>query len=172
MLLGLIAGNRTGINGIAVYVMVYTFMNLGAFLVLVALRRGNIIGDDLEDINGLMHKSPGYAVLMLIFLLSLAGIPPTAGFLGKYYIFLSLIQTGHYALAVIATLYVAVAIYYYFKIVRAMFVRESTEPAPLALSAGLRMALGVSGLATLAIGVYPEPFLHLVGQASGLPFLR
>ena len=64
-----------------------------------------------------MHKSPGYAVLMLIFLLSLAGIPPTAGFLGKYYIFLALIQTGHYALAVIATLYVAVAIYYYFKIV-------------------------------------------------------
>jgi NADH-quinone oxidoreductase subunit N len=172
MLLGLIAGNQTGINGIAVYIMVYTFMNLGAFLVLVALRRGNIIGDDLEDINGLMHKSPGYAVLMLIFLLSLAGIPPTAGFLGKYYIFLSLIQTGHYVLAVIATLYVAVAIYYYFKIVRAMFVRESAEPAPLALSAGLRMALGISGFATLAIGIYPEPFLRLVGQASSLPILR
>jgi NADH-quinone oxidoreductase subunit N len=171
MLLGLIAGNQTGINGIAVYVMVYTFMNLGAFLVLVALRRGNIIGDDLEDINGLMHKSPGYAVLMLIFLLSLAGIPPTAGFLGKYYIFLSLIQTGHYVLAVIATLYVAVAIYYYFKIVRAMFVRESTEPAPLALTAGLRMALGVSGFATLVIGLYPEPFLRFVGQA-GLSYLR
>jgi NADH-quinone oxidoreductase subunit N len=172
MLLGLIAGNQTGINGVAVYVMVYTFMNLGAFLVLVALRRANIVGDDLEDISGLMHKSPGYAVLMLIFLLSLAGIPPTAGFLGKYYIFLSLIQTGHYVLAVIATLYVAVAIYYYFKIVRAMFVQESTEKAPLALTAGLRMALGVSGLATLIIGVYPEPFLRLVGQASGLSFLR
>src|SRR5690348_15791676 len=116
MLLGLIAGNDTGIKGIAVYVMVYTFMNLGAFLVVVALRRQNIIGEDLDDIAGLMHKSPGYAVLMLIFLLSLAGIPPTAGFLGKYYIFLSLIQSGHYTLAIIATLYVAVAIYYYFKI--------------------------------------------------------
>src|SRR5690348_3129259 len=116
MLLGLIAGNETGIKGIAVYVMVYTFMNLGAFTVLVALRRANIIGEDMDDIAGLMQKSPGYAILMLIFLLSLAGIPPTAGFLGKYYIFLSLIQTGHYALAVIATLYVAVAIYYYFKI--------------------------------------------------------
>ena len=102
MLLGLIAGNDTGINGIAVYVMVYTFMNLGAFLVIVALRRKNIIGEDLDDIAGLMHKSPGYAVLMLIFLLSLAGIPPTAGFLGKYYIFLSLIETRHYTLAVIA----------------------------------------------------------------------
>jgi NADH-quinone oxidoreductase subunit N len=161
MLLGLIAGNETGIKGIAVYVLVYTFMNLGAFLVLVALRRANIIGEDLDDIAGLMHKSPGYAVLMLIFLLSLAGIPPTAGFLGKYYIFLSLIQTGHYTLAIIGTLYVAVAIYYYFKIVRSMFVRDEMEEAPLATSFGLRVALGASGLLTLVIGVYPEPFLRL-----------
>jgi NADH-quinone oxidoreductase subunit N len=161
MLLGLVAGNETGINGIAVYVMVYTFMTLGAFLVLVALRRQNIIGEDLDDIAGLMNKSPGYAVLMLIFLLSLAGIPPTAGFLGKYYIFLALIQTGHYGLAVVATLYVAVAIYYYFKIVRSMFTREATEKAPLASSFGLRLAVGVSGALTLAIGIYPEPFLRL-----------
>src|SRR5205807_6597854 len=152
MLLGLVAGNDTGIKGIAVYVLVYTFMNLGAFLVIVALRRANIIGEDLDDIAGLVHKSPGYAFLMLIFLLSLAGIPPTAGFLGKYYIFLSLIETGHYTLAVIATLYVAVAIYYYFKIVRSMFICEATEKAPLSTSFGLKMALGVSGVLTLAIG--------------------
>ncbi len=161
MMLGLIAGNQTGINGIAVYVMVYTFMTLGAFLVVIALRRANIIGEDLDDIAGLIHKSPGYAILMLIFLLSLAGIPPTAGFLGKYYIFLSLIETGHYALAVIATLYVAVAIYYYFKIVRSMFVREPIEKAPLASSFGVRVALGLTGVMTLAIGIYPEPFLRL-----------
>ena len=161
MLLGLIAGNETGIKGIAVYVLVYTFMNLGAFIVLIALRRKDIIGEDLDDIAGLVHKSPGYAVLMLIFLLSLAGIPPTAGFLGKYYIFLSLIETRHYVLAVVATLYVAVAIYYYFKIVRSMFIREETEKAPLAASFGLRLALGVSGALTLGIGLYPEPFLRL-----------
>jgi NADH-quinone oxidoreductase subunit N len=160
MLLGLVAGNDTGINGIAVYVMVYTFMNLGAFLVLVAMRRQGIIGEDMDDIAGLMHKSPGYAVLMLIFLLSLAGIPPTAGFLGKYYIFLALIQTHHFTLAVIATLYVAVAIYYYFKVVRSMFTREETEKAPMATTVGLRLALAVSGLMTLAIGIYPEPFLQ------------
>jgi NADH-quinone oxidoreductase subunit N len=108
-----------------------------------------------------MHKSPGYAVLMLIFLLSLAGIPPTAGFLGKYYIFLALIQTGHYALAVIATLYVAVAIYYYFKIVKSMFTREEVEDSPVASGFGLRLALVVSGVLTLFIGIYPEPFLKL-----------
>jgi NADH-quinone oxidoreductase subunit N len=161
MLLGLIAGNSTGIKGVAVYVMVYTFMNLGAFLVVVALRRKGIIGEDLDDMAGLMHKSPGYAMLMLIFLLSLAGIPPTAGFIGKYYIFLSLIETRHYVLAVVATLYVAVAIYYYFRIVRSMFVRDLTEKAPLTTSFGLRVALAVSGVLTLAIGIYPEPFLRL-----------
>ena len=159
MLLGLIAGNETGLNGIAVYIMVYTFMTLGAFLVIVSLRRQGIIGEDLDDIAGLMHKSPGYAVMMLIFLLSLAGIPPTAGFLGKYFIFLALIQTGHYALAVVATLYVAVAIYYYFKIVRSMFIREESEKAPLATSFGLRVALVASTLMTLGIGIYPQPFL-------------
>jgi NADH-quinone oxidoreductase subunit N len=165
MLLGLIAGNATGIKGIAVYVMVYTFMNLGAFLVLVALRRKGIIGEDMDDIAGLMQKSPGFALLMLIFLLSLAGIPPTAGFLGKYYIFLSLIETHHYTLAVIGTLYVAVAIYYYFRIVRSMFVRDLTEPAPLSTSLGLRVALAVSGILTLGIGIYPEPFLRLAGTS-------
>jgi NADH-quinone oxidoreductase subunit N len=160
MLLGLVAGNSTGIDGIEVYVMVYAFMTLGAFLVVAALRRRNIIGEDLDDFAGLMHKSPGYAVLMLIFLLSLAGIPPTAGFLGKYYIFLALIQTGHYVLAVVATLYVAVAIYYYFRIVRSMFAREEAEPSALASSFGVRFAVGLSGLLTLGIGIYPEPFLR------------
>ncbi|MBI2681176.1 MAG: NADH-quinone oxidoreductase subunit N [Candidatus Solibacter usitatus] len=161
MLLGLIAGNDTGIKGIEVYILVYAFMNLGAFIMIVALRRKNIIGEDIEDLAGLMQKSPGYAVLMLVFMLSLAGIPPTAGFLGKYYIFLSLIETRHYLLAVVGTLYVAVAIYYYFRIVRSMFVGQLVEQAPLASSFGVRLALGVAGAMTLAIGIYPEPFLRM-----------
>jgi NADH-quinone oxidoreductase subunit N len=161
MLLGLIAGNETGLQGIAVYVLVYAFMNLGAFLVVIAMRRKNIIGEDLDDMAGLMYKSPGYAILMLVFLLSLAGIPPTAGFLGKYYIFLALIETHHYVLAVIATLYVAVAIYYYFRVVKIMFVGELAERAPLATSFGLRLALGITGVLTLGVGVYPEPLLRM-----------
>jgi NADH-quinone oxidoreductase subunit N len=169
MLLGLVAGNKTGLIGIAVYLMVYTFMNLGAFLVVVALRRANIIGEDLDDMAGLVHKSPGYAFLMLIFLLSLAGIPPTAGFLGKYYIFLSLIQTKHYTLAVVATLYVAVAIYYYFKIVKTMFVREGeAKTPPLAITTGLKVALAASVVLTLVIGLYPQPFLDLASASATL----
>ncbi len=165
MLLGLVAGNDTGLKGIGVYLVVYTFMNLGALLVIVAMRRANILGEDIDDLAGLMHRHPVYAIFMLVFLLSLAGIPPTAGFLGKYYIFLALVETGHYYLAVIATLYVAVAIYYYFRIVRSMFVREETEPAPLTTSLGLRIALGVTGALTLLIGIYPEPVLRFAGES-------
>jgi NADH-quinone oxidoreductase subunit N len=161
MLLGLIAGNDIGIKGVLVYILVYTFMNLGAFLVVVALRRKDLLGEDVEDLAGLMYKSPGYAVLMLIFMLSLAGIPPTAGFIGKYFIFLSLIQTGHYTLAAIAALYVAVAIYYYFRIVRTMFLADAVDKGPLTTSFGMRVALGITGALTLIIGIYPEPFLRL-----------
>ncbi len=168
MLLGLIAGNQTGINGIGVYILVYTFMNLGAFMVLVSLRRKDILGEDMEDLSGLMHKSPAHAVLMLIFMMSLAGIPPTAGFLGKYYIFLSLIETQHYALAVVAVLYVAVAIYYYFRIVRSMFISEPVDKLPALSSFGLRVALAVTGVMTVLIGVYPEPFLRLAQASASL----
>jgi NADH-quinone oxidoreductase subunit N len=166
MLLGLIAGNDTGLNGIRVYILVYTFMTLGAFIVVIAMRRANIIGEDLDDISGLARKSPTYAFLMLVFLISMAGIPPAAGYLGKYYIFLALIQTGHYTLAAIGALYIAVSIYYYFKIVRSMYIREAAEKTPpLASSMGLRVALGLAGTLTLAIGLYPEPFLRFA-QAS------
>ncbi|HZT40432.1 MAG TPA: NADH-quinone oxidoreductase subunit N [Bryobacteraceae bacterium] len=165
MLLGLVAGNETGIKGIAVYLIVYTFMTLGALLVVVAMRRADILGEDIDDVAGLVHRRPVYAIFMLIFLLSLAGIPPTAGFLGKYYIFLALLETGHYALAVIATLYVAVSLYYYFRIVRSMFVREGGPSAslPLASSLGVRVALGITGALTLIIGLFPEPFLRYAG---------
>jgi NADH-quinone oxidoreductase subunit N len=168
MLLGLVADNETGIKGVAVYILVYTFMNLGAFMVLISLRRKGILGEDIDDLSGLMRKSPGHAVLMLIFLMSLAGIPPTAGFLGKYYIFLALIESGHNVLAVIAVLYVAVAVYYYFRIVRSMFVSEAAGEVPLTSSFGLRVALAVTGVMTVAIGVYPEPFLRLAQTSISL----
>ncbi len=166
MLLGLVAGNDTGIKGIAVYLLVYTFMNLGAFAVVTALRRREILGEDIDDLGGLMHKSPGYAVLMLIFLLSLAGIPGTAGFIGKYYIFLALVETGHYYLAVIGALYVAVAAYYYFRVVKSMFVSEEADKAPVASSLGMRVALAASGIMTVLVGVYPEPFLRLAQSST------
>ncbi len=165
MLLGLVAGNDTGIRGVAIYMLVYTFMNLGAFLVIVALRREGLAGENVDDMAGLMRKSPGYALLMMICLLSLAGIPPTAGFIGKYYIFLSLIQTGRYVLAAVAALYVAVAIYYYFRIVRAMFISDVEDTGPMEITFGVRVAAALAAIGTLGIGVYPEPVLRLAANS-------
>ena len=173
MLLGLIAGDRQsasadGIKGILIYLLVYTFMNLGVFAVITSLRRREIIGDELKDISGLWFKAPTEAVLMMIFLLSLAGIPPLAGFYGKYFIFLSLIETGHYALASLAVVYVAVALYYYIKVVNAMFMRPAADTVPVSLSFSMITALGITSLATVGIGLYPDPFIRAVNWSLNL----
>jgi NADH-quinone oxidoreductase subunit N len=167
ILLGVVAGNQTGIQGVLVYMLVYVFMTLGAFLVLTVLCRESTTGEDMNDLRGLMKRNPAHAIWMLIFLLSLAGIPPTAGFIGKYFIFLSLIETGHYYLAAAAAIYVAVAIFYYFRMVKSMFVEEEEAGAPalaLSLSMGTRVALVATGVMTLAIGIYPEPFVKFAQQ--------
>ena len=169
MLLGLVASdnvnNKTGIGGILFYLLVYTFMNLGAFAVITSLRRRNIIGDDLDDIAGLYFKRPVEAILMLFFLLSLAGIPPLAGFWGKYFIFLSLIETGHYVLASVGVLYAVVALYYYMRIANAMFMKQAADAEPVHLSPGMSTALAVTALGTVGIGVFPNAFIQFVGWA-------
>jgi NADH-quinone oxidoreductase subunit N len=176
ILLGLVAagsgpnGNQNGLTGIAFYIFAYAFMNLGAFAVVIILRRKGLIGDELEDLNGLIHRSPMAAVLLLIFMLSLAGIPPTAGFLGKYYIFLSLLQTNHYYLAIFAALYVVPALYYYFRVVVHAFLKESTDPVKVTLNPWQTLALTVSGFVVLAAGIYPEPFIKLANYSLFLPF--
>jgi NADH-quinone oxidoreductase subunit N len=129
------------------------------------MRRHGLVGDQIDDLAGLMARAPGMAILMLIFLLSLAGIPPTAGFIGKYYIFLSLIQTGHYYLAVLGVAYAVVALYYYFRIVVAMFMQKAPDSVPLSTSPGLTVAMGVTLGFTLAIGIYPEPFIMAARNA-------
>ena len=176
MLLGLIAGtaapnalNADGLKGILIYLLVYTFMNLGAFAVITSLRHRNVIGDELDDLNGLYSRAPVEAVLMLIFMLSLAGIPPLAGFWGKYFIFLSLISSGHYALASLGVLYSDFGLYYYLKITNAMFmgkVEKAEEKLPISLS--MRAAIAVSALGTLYIGLLPNSFIEMANWALGI----
>ncbi|MGA3165428.1 MAG: NADH-quinone oxidoreductase subunit N [Terriglobia bacterium] len=168
LLLGLVAaadGNREGLTAIVIYLLVYAFMNLGAFAVIIVMRRKDLIGDEIDDLAGLMSRAPGLAILMLIFLLSLAGIPPTAGFIGKYFIFLSLVETGHYYLAVLAVAYAVVALYYYFRIVVAMFMKKAPDAAPLATGPGLTVALSATLAMTLLIGIYPQPFILWAREA-------
>ena len=165
ILLGLAAGNETGLKGVMVYILVYMFMNFGVFALVAALRREGQAAEDIDDLAGLMNRHPGYAILMLILLLSLAGIPPAAGFYGKYFIFLALIEAGQYLLAIVAALYVAVAAYYYFRIVRAMFLTDDTEPAMVAPGLGTKVAIVSSGVLTLLIGLYHEPFISLASDS-------
>jgi len=172
MLLGLIASdgesNSTGIMAILIYLLVYTFMNLGAFAVITSLRRRNIIGDEIDDIAGLYFKAPTEAILMLVFLLSLAGIPPLAGFWGKYFIFLSLIQTGHYILASIAVLYAVVGLYYYMRIANAMLMRQPVEAEPVRLTPAMSLALTITAAGTIIIGLFPNFFINVVNWSLGL----
>jgi len=157
-----------GFKGILLYLLVYTFMNLGAFAVITSLRQRDVIGDEIDDIAGLFSRAPTEAVLMLIFLLSLAGIPPLAGFYGKYFIFLSLMESGHYVLASLAVLYAVFGLYYYMRIANAMFMREAIDKTRLPISIAMRTALGISAFATVFIGIFPERFIRLVTWSLGM----
>ncbi|MGH9702509.1 MAG: NADH-quinone oxidoreductase subunit N, partial [Candidatus Acidiferrales bacterium] len=168
ILLGLVAGNTLGLQAMTFYILVYAFFNTGAFAVVIVLRRKGVIGDELDDMNGLFQRNPGAAILMLIFLLSLAGIPPTAGFIGKLLIFWALIETQHYVLAVLAVLYILPAVYYYFRIVAAMWVRESTDSFLPRVSLGQAVALAAMVIVTLAAGIYPNPFIEFARYSLGV----
>jgi NADH-quinone oxidoreductase subunit N len=168
ILLGLIAANETGMIAIPIYLLVYTFTNLGVWAIVVALRRKDIIGEHIDEMSGLFFRHPVSALLMLVFLLSLAGIPPTAGFIGKYFLFAAAIETGHNVLAVIAVLNAAISIFFYLRIVVAMFMRDASEKTGLDLSPGVMAVMAVSFLFTMWIGLYPDPFIAMARHALGL----
>src|SRR5579859_959728 len=159
--------SETAKTGIAFYLFAYIFMTAGAFAILIVLRQKGLIGEELEDLNGLYYRSPAAAVLLLIFMLSLAGIPPTAGFMGKYFIFLSLIETHHPVLAVFAVLYIVPALYYYFRIVVHAWLKAPGEAPRPVMSNAQAVALGVAVFVTMAAGLYPEPFTKLAQYAFG-----
>jgi len=180
VLMGLVAGTGRGVTASAIYLLAYTFMNLGIWAGVILLRRKEIPGERVEDFDGLYFKHPALAVLMLVFFLSLAGIPPLAGFIAKYYVFLAVLEVAFIPgepnsslmvwLVVVGALNVVVALYYYFRIVVSMFMKTDSVPAPLSFSKGLLVVLVITGFFTLLIGVYPEPFIKLA-QAVNLPLI-
>src|ERR1700719_628060 len=162
-------GFLTGMKGVSFYLFVYGFMTIGAFAVLIVLQRQGIIGDELDDLNGLYRRSPLSALVLLIFMLSLAGIPPLAGFVGKYFILLSLIQTGHNKLALFGALYIVPALYYYFRIVKHAYLHEpGNAPSPI-LTIGQKVAFVALSAVTVAAGIYPEPFVRLATYSLFFP---
>ena len=171
LLLGVIAANQYGYTGLVVYLVVYTFMNVGAFGVIISLRRRGVVGDEVDDLSGLGQKAPGLALMMAVFMLSLGGLPATGGFIGKWFLFGGLIQRGaaegktwYYWLAAWAAFNTVVSFYYYVRFIRAMYIGEREADArPLALSAPLRAALVVCAAFVILIGVYPHPFIKAAG---------
>ena len=126
VLIGIVAGTSRGITATLIYLMVYSFMQLGAFAVVVMLRRADVVGDELKDFSGLASRNPFAAFAMLLFMLSLGGIPPTAGFMGKFWLFSAAIDAHYYWLALIGVLNSAVSLYYYIRIVVFMYVKKET----------------------------------------------
>ena len=161
-LLGVL-GFRTewGLWGILVYLLAYTFMNFGAFTLVILLESKGYAGESVSDFNGLARRNMPAAVVMLLFLLSLAGIPPTAGFIGKYYLFTAAMKAGYAWLAVLAVVMSAVSLFYYFRIAAAMFFTEGL-PSKLKSSYALTAVIAICAAGTIAIGVAPQPFLSVL----------
>ena len=175
LLLGLIANNKYGTIGLAIYLLVYTLMNMGAFGIVISLRRRGIIGDNVDDMTGLAHRAPGMAVMMTIFMLSLGGLPGTGGFIGKYYLLYGLIvradadkKTWYYWLVGWAVINIAVSFYYYLRFVKVMYLGDRiADDKPLSLSPALQAALIVSVIGIVILGVYPQPIISLAQTLLG-----
>ena len=166
MLIGIVAGTPRGVSAALLYLVVYAFMQLGAFGVIVLMRREGVAGDELRDLAGLSSRQPAIGIAMLLFMLSLGGIPPTAGFMGKVWLFASAIEAGYFGLAVIAVLNSALSLYYYVRVVVYVWVsREEPGTPPIVLSRAMIVALAFAAAGTLALGVYPRILFELA-QAS------
>src|SRR5690349_1054729 len=169
LLLALVANNLFGYIGLIVYLFVYTLMNMGAFGVIISLRRRGIIGDNVDDLTGLAQKSPMMAAMMALFMLSLGGLPVTGGFMGKYFLFGGLIlqganegKTWYYWLAGWAILNTVVSFYYYVRFIKVMYLGDRVaDNKPLALSPALQVSLIVCLIGVIAVGILPHQVLKL-----------
>ncbi|MEJ0012937.1 MAG: NADH-quinone oxidoreductase subunit NuoN [Bauldia sp.] len=159
-LVGLAAGNQAGVQGVVIYLVVYLAMTLGAFAVILAMRRPTGMVEDIGELAGLSRTNPVLAFMLGLLLFSLAGIPPLGGFFAKFYVFLAAVQAGLYPLAVIGVLASVVGAYYYLRIVKIMYFDEPVEKfVPMAVE--LRVVLAISGAFTLF-------FVFIAGPVGGI----
>jgi len=165
ILVGLLSQNTDGHAGVLFYVMAYTFMNLGAFGVLILLaRRGDEL-NTIEDLQGLATRQPGAAALMALFMLSLGGIPPTAGFMGKFYLFIAAVHAHQYALAVIGLVASVIGVFYYLRVIASMYFlpakRDFPTGSPFRFAPGADVAVIFCALMTLILGIYSGGLINI-----------
>jgi NADH-quinone oxidoreductase subunit N len=164
-LVGLAAGTPEGVQGVVVYMAIYVAMTLGTFACILAMRRGDLMVEEIADLKGLARTNPAMAFFLAMLLFSMAGVPPLAGFFAKFYVFLAAIKAGLYTLAVIGVLASVVGCYYYLMIVKVMYFDEPEgefEVLPLELKA----VLGVTGVFVLLFFVYPSPLVDAAATAA------
>lgn len=169
-LLGLLAGGEAGVQSVLLYMLVYLVSNLGAFGFVILLESRGFAGETVSDYAGLARRQPWAAFGMLLFLLSLGGIPPTAGFMGKLYVFAAAVKAGYVWLVVLAVLMSAVSLYYYLRIAMQMYLREGVDAEGVELLAApwTARAIAACGVFVLVIGVYPAPFAAAARATAAL----
>jgi len=145
---------------VMLYVCIYALMNMGAFGVVIMLRKSGERGEEIADFAGLGKTNKTAAFLMLIFMFSLTGIPPLAGFVGKFYIFKAAVQADLLWLAIAGVLFSAVSAYFYLRVIMVMYMNEPKGSFELSTSPSLTLALAISVVAVVIIGVYPANLLN------------
>jgi len=164
-LIGVVVGDALGTFSVMYYMAIYAVMNMGAFGVMIMLRNAGLVGEEIDDFKGLAKTHPWAALFMLIFMFSLAGIPPTAGFIAKLYVFMAAVKAGYVWLAVVGALLTAVSAYYYIRVIVVMYMQEPDTTQVLTVNRGLKAALVFSLIVVLALGIYPEPLANYAQSA-------
>ena len=165
-LVGLAAGTEEGVRGVIIYMATYLAMTLGAFACILAMRRGDEMVEGIDDLAGLARNQPGVAFALAVFMFSLAGIPPLAGFFGKFYVFVAAVNAGLYSLAVIGVLASVVGAFYYLRIVKIMYFDAPGEKFTTPLGRELAVVMGGTTLFTLLFFVWPAPLVQGAAMAA------
>ncbi|MCH2395147.1 NADH-quinone oxidoreductase subunit NuoN [Oceanibaculum sp.] len=169
-LVGLAASSEVGVRGVLIYMAIYLVMNVGTFAVILCMRQQGRLVENISDLAGLSRTHPMMAVALTIFMFSMAGIPPLAGFFGKLYVFLAAIEAGLYILAVIGVVSSVVGAFYYLRIVKVMYFDEPVEELDSPVRRELGTVIAVSGLFTLLFFLWPAPILNGAAQAAAALF--
>jgi NADH-quinone oxidoreductase subunit N len=165
ILIGMAAGTKMGADAVLFYLMTYLFANLGAFVVVIIYANATQ-KDDIDDLSGLNRRSPLMAFAMLLFLLSLAGVPPLAGFIAKVYVFAAAVQQGLILLVTVGLINVVISFYYYLIVVKKIYSVEPIDATPIALSLPMRLVLYVGIAGVIWLGVWPKPFIDFSVTAT------
>jgi NADH-quinone oxidoreductase subunit N len=166
ILMGLAAGGVAGVQSILVYITLYIAMSVGAFACVLLMKRDGVYLEDIKELSGLAQTQPGKALILSVFMFSMAGIPPLAGFFGKMYVVIAAVAAGLWWLAAIGVLFSVISGYYYIKIVKVMYFDEATSPLDTKVSVSLRIALFISLVVTTLFFLIPTPLVTTAHQVA------